>query len=382
MASIYPERGKYSVSYAKPGGGRGVKRAFASRALANHFAAKVEERRDLAKAGILNPEDEQYAAHADVPLPKHVDAYAAYLKSKGRTAPYIAQAKSVILRVMEGAGIDRIDRMDAYRIRQTVADLPAKPPAAGELSARSKNNAVKQCQQFANWLVERSGRLKFHRLHRVDRWNEQVDQKRVRIIVPDEDILRLIETTRRERPRSKMSGPDRAMRYALAVATGFRQGTLFALTPESFHLAAVQPFIRMEAIQHKGRKVIDHPVSREVADMLDDWLVGKPARRPVFFKTRWTKTMVAFRHDLKAAGITYHEAGTNQFFDQHSFRNTFITAVIRAAGLKVAQDLAHHSTPVLTSRYARLGVDDYAKGLAGVPRVTRDKDGKAKGTAG
>jgi hypothetical protein len=75
--------------------------------------------------------------------------------------------------------------------------------------------------------------------------------------------------------------------------------------------------------------------------------------------------------DLEAAGIMYQdEAG--KVADFHAFRHTFVSMLVRAgANVKVALELARHSTPTLTfGLYAHAAREDRTAALAALPSLS------------
>jgi hypothetical protein len=70
------------------------------------------------------------------------------------------------------------------------------------------------------------------------------------------------------------------------------------------------------------------------------------------------------RRDLAAGGVP--TAGAK--IDFHCLRHTFTTMLGRNAPLKVVQDLARHSTPILTvGRYSHAEADEKAAAVAAIP---------------
>ena len=57
--------------------------------------------------------------------------------------------------------------------------------------------------------------------------------------------------------------------------------------------------------------------------------------------------------------------------DFHALRHTFITRLVQSgASVKVAQELARHSTPVLTlGRYSHIGLHDTSAALDALPSL-------------
>src|SRR5262249_22597705 len=82
------------------------------------------------------------------------------------------------------------------------------------------------------------------------------------------------------------------------------------------------------------------------------------------------------RIDLEAAGIPYAVDGPNGplYADFHALRHTFITALGRAGvELRTAQELAGHSTPILTARYSHRRLRDLAGAVEKLPRFLPDE---------
>ncbi|MCL2646001.1 MAG: tyrosine-type recombinase/integrase [Phycisphaerales bacterium] len=63
---------------------------------------------------------------------------------------------------------------------------------------------------------------------------------------------------------------------------------------------------------------------------------------------------------------------SGRIVDFHSLRHTYITRLVQSgASVKVAQELARHSTPTLTlGRYAHLGLHDTSAALNNLPSLT------------
>jgi integrase len=166
------------------------------------------------------------------------------------------------------------------------------------------------------------------------------------------------------------------MYYRIMANTGFRRNEAASLTPESFALDdPEQPHIIVEAAYSKRRKRDTQPITREFAELLRPWLAGRSVAKPVIDFPKWMNLERVFRADCEAAGI---EPVDGEILGVHSLRRFYITSVVRSAGLAVGQDLARHSTPALTKKYADLDMTDYRKGLAGLPPVAAEKKEQKK----
>jgi hypothetical protein len=143
-----------------------------------------------------------------------------------------------------------------------------------------------------------------------------------------------------------MSGADRAMLYRLAVGTGFRAGELRSLSPETFRLGDDPPTVKVPAAYSKRRRDDLQPIRPDLAEHLGPWLAGSAPTKPVFNMPEKTAKML--RRDLESAEIAYRDA-SGRVADFHAFRHTYVSMLVRSgASVKVAQELARHSTPTLT----------------------------------
>ena len=163
-----------------------------------------------------------------------------------------------------------------------------------------------------------------------------------------------------------MNGPDRAMAYRMAAGTGFRASELRILTSANFDLDADPPTVTVGAAYSKRRRDDVQPIRPELAELLRSWLADKPAGKPVFPMPEKTAKMM--RVDLKAAGISCCDSA-GRVVDFHSLRHTYVSCIVDSgASVKVAQELARHSTPTLTvGRYAHTRFHDLTEALANVP---------------
>ena len=83
----------------------------------------------------------------------------------------------------------------------------------------------------------------------------------------------------------------------------------------------------------------------------------------------------------KSVFLRYVNAA-GEVFDFHAFRHTFVSAVVNSgASVKVAQDLARHSTPALTiGRYSHARLGDLTKALELLPKSDSKNDSKNDST--
>jgi len=129
---------------------------------------------------------------------------------------------------------------------------------------------------------------------------EVLDRRHDRRSLTDEELARLIAAAEQGAAIVRMTGPDRAMLYRVAVGTGFRANELRSLTPESFDLDADPPTVTVEAGYSKHRRKDVQPIRQDLADLLWPWLETRSRGRPVF-ESMPDKTAKMMKKDLAEA---------------------------------------------------------------------------------
>src|SRR5262249_57588038 len=125
----------------------------------------------------------------------------------------------------------------------------------------------------------------------------------------------------------------------------------------SFARAGARETVTLAAGGNKSRRRKVQPLPPDVAELLREHLRDKPAGQCVWGGT-WAKDhrgAEMLRMDLEAAGIPYAVEGPDGplFADFHSLRHSYLTLGGRAGiDLRTLQELAGHSTPLLTPPYS------------------------------
>ena len=169
-----------------------------------------------------------------------------------------------------------------------------------------------------------------------------------------------------------LSGAERSALYLTAAATGFRANALANLTPADFALDAGSPTVTTAARFATNRRTKVQPLPADVAAALREYLTGKPAALPVWGGTWRGKAAEMLRADLEAVGIPYAAEGPDgpEHADFHALRHSFLTMLGRnGVDLRTAQELAGHSTPLLTARYTHIRLRDTAGAVEKLPSL-------------
>jgi len=373
MASIFKRGGRkgkggYFIEYSERPGLRKTVYAGRDLAAAQALARKLEADAMLRRKGVIDSKADGFAAAEARPLSEHLTDFGAALRARGNTAKHAEQSRSRAGCVL--AKVGRISELAPSKVQAALADLRAEadlPPDERHEGGRSLatcNHYLRAVKSFTRWLW-RDGRAREDALAHLSAF--KVTDAGQRRALTDAELSALLRVAHEGGPVLGMAGTDRAMLYAVAVGTGFRAGELASLTPESFALDASPPTVAVEAAYSKRRRRDVQPIPVALAEGLRPWLAEKQPGRSVFNVPQKTAKMM--RRDLAAADIAYSTA--EGVADFHSLRHTYVSRLVRSGiNVKLVQELARHSTPVLTlGRYTHVDMNDKAIALATVPAL-------------
>jgi integrase len=375
------------------------------RKLAERLAQRWENREIERREGLIDVRAEAMAAHQATPLERHLSDFLLYLESKGTSAQTVDTAEARIRAILTEGKINTIHDLLPASVLAAVKRLrgPGVATAKG-LSNKTASHYITAIKGFGRWLF-RDKRAASDDLVSLQGFNEQTDRRRVRRDLQPDEVARVLavaaesDIVKVERPYRTQSGerrtghvrmkaPHRAWAYRVAAETGFRASEVASLVPESFDLDAEPPTIKVEAAYSKHKRTDVQPIRMDFAEELRRFLQGKAQGTPLFPLPQ-RKAALLVRADIETARarwIAEAESATEQrrreqsdflrhtdsqgrVVDFHGLRHTFISQVVRTgASVKVAQELARHSTPTLTiGLYSHTRREDLAAALENLP---------------
>ena len=413
MSSVWKRKGakRYSVSYVDEHGARRTVPGLAGKSDSDRYAAALEAEADRRRRGLVDPLEQQRAEAARKPLivrdaageiiGGHLRDFADGLTARAVTGKHAGMKLAQAARIIDLTGAERIAELTPSRVQTALKALRDGVGGGPGLSAQTLLHYLRSIKQFSAWL-ERDRRTKDDALAHLAGFNVAADRRHRRRCLSDDELERLATAAENGPVYRKMTGPDRAMVYAVASATGLRANELRSLTPASFDLDSDPASVTVTAGSSKHRREDVQLIPDELAAMLRPWLADRPTGEPVFPLPDKTSKML--RADLAAARRAWLEEaqtaqeretreasaflayrdGSGLVFDFHALRGQYVTAVVRGgASVKVAMDLARHSDPRLTlGAYTHLATADKRAALASVPvvRPRRPESGQAKAT--
>ena len=331
------------------------------------------EQRKIA-VGIIDPADVRRREASRVPLDSHLDDFRDAILAKGGSEVYAKARRSTVLRLFTAAKITTIADMPIDQIQAALGRLKKSK------SARTANDALGAVKQFLEWLANNDRIKDFPRaLKLIPKYPEASDRKLIRRAITMDEIQRLlnaaeqgatVKLSRRgyQHEERWITGPERAMLYRLAMATGFRANELRWLKPENLRLENSPPTITVLAGYSKrgkrsGRDDVQ-PIRKADAEILKPWLATREPGKPVLDVPE--KTARLLRRDLVVAGIPHLDRLAA--VDFHALRHAYITHLANQPGMnpKIVQKLARHSTITLTlDRYTHTEDADVIDALEG-----------------
>jgi integrase len=430
-SKVLLQTAKWYVEYRDASGVVRKVPGYTDKKATEQLAADLERRAARQQVGLIDPFEEQRKR----PLAEHLADYRRELESRDNTPSYVADVSARLTALVDGCGFRLLTDLSASRVadwlagrrrRRSAAVLTADwytrsqacqalglrpaalcgfirrhrleavgrgkarryPRATLEaiqdrqvlgLSVQTTNYYLSHLKSFCHWLVK-DRRLAENPFLHLEGGNARLDRRHDRRELTAVELGRLLAAARdSDLPFRGLTGPDRFHLYATACGTGFRASALASLTPLSFDLDSPTPTVTLAARHAKNRKTKVQPLPPDVADLLRSYLRDLPTDRPVWGGS-WAsdhKGAEMIRRDLEAAGIPYTVEGPDGplYADFHALRHSYLTLLGRGGvDLRTVQELAGHSTPVLTARYSHRQLYDLAGALERLPNFLPPED--------
>lgn len=350
--------------------GKTRKRKIGTRRAALSALARFEDAENRRRLGLADPATEATARAR--PLAEYLSEYLEVIASKGGSAEYHATTGAQLLRILSecrwhcwsDVGADALLRF-LGRLRDTPrkqalrgaarkrAGPGAKPTTGAGLAPATLNGFLRAAKGFTNWLADR---LEVKRpLAKLKPFAEDVDLRRSRRILTDDELSRLLTAAAKARRKSRAAvwGADRAMLYRLGAYSGLRAGELAELTPKHFALDVAPPVVTVEARDAKGKRTEPIPLPAHVVELLRPWLSGREPDAKLFpgdwakhkKQTQWLAA------DLRRAKVDARDdRGRPVTF--HALKRRFVVRLIQAgAKIHEVRRMARHVDVATTLKY-------------------------------
>src|SRR5262249_24105462 len=149
------------------------------------------------------------------PLADHRADFIAVLRAKG-TDRHAQLTGNRIRAILDACGFRYPTDLSPGKVQTYLNDLRADKPEKRGISARSYNAYLGAIKAFTRWLV-RERRLLENPLAHLQGLNVRLDKRHERRAFTVDELIHLLDVTRRGPDRNGMAGVDRWLLYWLAV---------------------------------------------------------------------------------------------------------------------------------------------------------------------
>ena len=378
---VLAESRKWYVEYKDANGRVRRKAGYTDRKATEQLAAELERTAEHVRSG-YRPKEHEHLAR---PLSEHLADWREALKAKGTSDRQVQQVHNRAKRIVDTCGFVVWGDVQAAKVQKALAEMRKDTEEKRGISAQTSNWYLQAAKAFCEWLVMEN-RAPENPLAYLEGLNVRTDRRHDRRALTPDECVRLLATTAKGPTRWKMTGPERAMLYRVALESGLRAGEARTLTVCACRLEDDPPVLVVRAAYSKHRREDSQPIPPGLAEALKGLVAGRAADDRVFPNMPVRQhTAKMLRADLEDAGIPYRD-DAGLVADYHALRHTFISNLARGGvHPKVAMDLARHGDVNLTmARYSHTVVADRAEALAALPCLSPDGPdavrGKATGT--
>jgi integrase/recombinase XerD len=367
--SLYQVGGHWRCTTCRIAGRRITRRLGRRQSLAERFAAQASGWIEQWKARLLTEQKLLALLGESLPVDGLLRQYESHLKGRGRDRDYVQTIVPRIRIVLERGSITRADGITHDAVTCALESLKAGGRDGREgrlLSEQTLQHYARAIRQFVAYLMRPP-----HKLYDVDPLHgleacrvEKIARPR-RAPTPMELAILLTHVRTKGNATFGLSGEDRAMLYAFAIATGLRAGELREIRVGWVDLE--QGVVAVPGDCTKNGEPAHQPLPQWLISRARPWLLGRGPNEKLWRKMP-TQPAIALRADQVTARSEWIGAALSSeerrrrmrsevllyrtdagYFDFHALRHAYVTRVVSSgATVKTAQSLARHSDPKLT----------------------------------
>ncbi len=322
-----------------------------------------------------------------------LEEFAESMRARGRTEHHVKQTVGRAGRLLSRAGVVFLSDLDALRVERALSAIVAESagvPVKTEdkdksdseatekekatkketvpLSPSTRNAILAAVRAFTRWACAH-GLLSEEPLRVLTKAQTRGALRRQRRALSAKEQQALLKTTKGAATRFGVGGPERALLYWTALATGLRLGELRSLRASSLDLANPEhASLSVHASATKNRHAATLPIRPDLARALAEHVRGRLPAAPVFAIPSSWRAAEELACDLRAAKVAVIDED-GAVADFHALRHSFASGLSRrGVPVRVAMALMRHSDPKLTlATYSHLGADDEREALAALP---------------
>ncbi len=364
----------------------------------------IEEKK---RAGILTESEARAIEWISLDIAQHIEDYGQYLSGLDRSPAYVKKSVQTLHKASKALSFKTTRDFDRSRAERWLLGQP-------DMSARSHNLYATTLICFGNWL-RNQGRVVENVFHGMRKRNERLDRRRIRRVLSDDEIVRLLAAARMRPLETRLSpgitektlaarrwlGETRATVYETLLSTGLRYSELRSIRIGDCYLTESIPYMVLAPQYEKNRQGSEIPVPAEFAVRLEQYRLERIKRlaghddaflpqafdnEPLFELPR--NMVRAFNGDLVHAGIAtvtvtrdakgrkktvvHKEDAQGRTLDIHALRHTFCDRLVKSGvSVATAQKAMRHSDPRMTlGVYGHIGLQETSEALNRLPKFS------------
>lgn len=357
-----PKRTRIWYCKYRDASGRQIRKSLgtANKTRAQQLLAEITKQVEAERQGRADRTDRI----VEIPLGQSLQDWYDSILANGADPEWASKSHYRVQTVLTALGVDSARGVDSLAIERWLA----AGVASGTFGAKTRNHYLAALKGFFRWMVDsRPQRIVSSPVANLR--SVRVTDGTTRRSLTAEEVGKLIRTAGQAATVEQLSGPDREALYLTAVWTGLRAGELATLTAESLQLDARPPVVTLGRADTKNKQQARIPLHPELVAHLRGWLPGRPSG-PLWPGGWHLHAAAMVRADLQVASIP--ASTPDGVVDFHALRHSAISLFARGGvGAKELQELARHSSPVLTlGTYTHTDLDRQAAALAALPPLT------------
>ena len=292
---ITVEAGTFSAKFRD---GSGIVRKVATgcrdESAARSVLTDLERRAERVRGGLLTADEANAIDHQERPFGEHIDAYLMKLEAEGTSPAHRANVRRNLERLAADCLFKRLGNLSREALERW---LVAQEKAG--MGPGTRNTYRAAAVAFCNWAME-TGRLMVNPFAKVAKAAEDVNPRRQRRALTEDELRRLLDVARRRPLEDRLTvykgprkgqryaklrpevqrrldrlGQERALIYKTLVLTGLRKGELASITVGHVVLDADLPYLVLEAADEKIREGSTIPLRADLAADLRQWLADR-----------------------------------------------------------------------------------------------------------
>jgi Site-specific recombinase XerD len=222
--------------------------------------------------------------------------------------------------------------------------------AEEHVTNRTINAYLVAISSFMQWAFDTKKIASPSTVCKTEKRNEEINRKKERRALTDDEIPRLFTAARTRKRRGKRSGEETALIYETMLGTGLRSSELASIKIHQINFDKNE--IKIKAQSEKRRRGTNQPITPALAKSLKKWIADTDKKQDDYLFVFTPESLrESFKIDCVVAKIPYMIVD-GRTVDVHCLRRTFGTMLARAGvPLTTTQKLMRHSSPTITAKY-------------------------------